>query len=138
MANASSSACNPHLTPILCAAATLLQPLRKEGQQAQLAMLELCCGAGGLSFLAHHLTDWARVVPRWAVDYDFDCCVTYKLHHPGARVDWSGLEPFLLLCRAWPLLREEVGGGGAGPCPGLGLGCGQFKPSPIIVHRQDG
>jgi hypothetical protein len=87
----------------------LPQPLRKQGQQAQLNVLELCSGAGGLSFLAHYQELWAALVTRWAVDYDFDCCATYKLNHPGAKVHWMGLDPFLLLCRAWLVLKEEVG-----------------------------
>jgi hypothetical protein len=84
------------------------QGLPVTGGQHTARMLELCCGAGGLSYLAYHSTDELKIEPQYAVDFDSSACQSYTANHPEAFVFCIGLVEWIFMAKQWHTLSSKL------------------------------
>lgn len=71
-----------------------------------LHVLDLFCGAGGLSFICQK-NDNITIESRWAVDIEASAAASYAVNHPQARSYCMGLDEFLVLCKKWDKLSRK-------------------------------
>ncbi|ONI05789.1 hypothetical protein PRUPE_5G024100 [Prunus persica] len=77
-----------------------------ETYNAELAVLDLYCGCGGMSTglcLGAKLS-CVNLVTRWALDSDKSACESLKLNHPETQVRNEAAEDFLELLKEWEKL----------------------------------
>ncbi|KAA8525105.1 hypothetical protein F0562_007031 [Nyssa sinensis] len=77
-----------------------------EPHKAELALLDLYSGCGGMSTglcLGAKLSN-VNLVTRWAVDFDKSACDSLKLNHPETQVRNDRAEDFLELLKGWEKL----------------------------------
>lgn len=79
-------------------------------------VLDLCCGAGGLSFMAQQDAS-VRIVSRWAVDKLRSAILTIKANHGDElHAFCMGIDEFLFVCKQFEVLvARYCGKGGAAP-----------------------
>ncbi|CAL9028724.1 unnamed protein product [Prunus brigantina] len=77
-----------------------------ETYNAELAVLDLYCGCGGMSTGLCLGAKLSRVnlVTRWALDSDKSACESLKLNHPETQVRNEAAEDFLELLKEWEKL----------------------------------
>ncbi|KAF8033526.1 hypothetical protein BT93_D2197 [Corymbia citriodora subsp. variegata] len=88
---------------------TLENMLRSGTQKAELTLLDLYSGCGGMSTGLHlgaklSCTD---LVTRWALDSDKSACESFKLNHPETQIRNEGAEEFLKLLKEWEKLCKQ-------------------------------
>ncbi|XP_030453904.2 DNA (cytosine-5)-methyltransferase CMT2 isoform X2 [Syzygium oleosum] len=88
---------------------TLENMLRSGTQKAELTLLDLYSGCGGMSTGLHlgaklSCTD---LVTRWALDCDESACESFKLNHPETQIRNEGAEEFLKLLKEWEKLCKQ-------------------------------
>ncbi|XAR70709.1 DNA (cytosine-5-)-methyltransferase [Bertholletia excelsa] len=86
--------------------ATPLKDLHSKAYKAELALLDLYSGCGGMSTglcLGTKLSG-VNLVTRWAVDADSSACDSLKLNHPTTQIRNETAEDFLELLKAWDKL----------------------------------
>ncbi|MEW5314140.1 MAG: hypothetical protein WDW38_005659 [Sanguina aurantia] len=93
------------------AAAAEAPPAAAPGKKIILRILELCCGAGGLSFLAQSgVVDGVEIEIQdaWAVDFDKAAMMSYKANHPETQTMEIGIDEYLELIRLYHKLNERL------------------------------
>ncbi|KAG8634063.1 DNA (cytosine-5)-methyltransferase CMT2 isoform X2 [Manihot esculenta] len=83
--------------------------LNCESYKAELALLDLFSGCGGMSTglcLGAKLS-CVELVTRWALDSDKSACESLKLNHPETHVRNEAAEDFLELLKEWEKLCEK-------------------------------
>ncbi|XP_030535460.1 DNA (cytosine-5)-methyltransferase CMT2-like isoform X2 [Rhodamnia argentea] len=88
---------------------TLENMLRSGTQKAELTLLDLYSGCGGMSTGLHlgarlSCTD---LVTRWALDCDESACESFKLNHPETHIRNEGAAEFLKLLKEWEKLCKK-------------------------------
>ncbi|PQQ09602.1 hypothetical protein Pyn_26374 [Prunus yedoensis var. nudiflora] len=95
------------ITVSILSTANLLENMPgSETYDAELAVLDLYCGCGGMSTglcLGAKLS-CVNLVTRWALDSDKSACESLKLNHPETQVRNEAAEHFLELLKEWEKL----------------------------------
>lgn len=83
--------------------------LRSGTQKAELTLLDLYSGCGGMSTGLHLGAKLSRtdLVTRWALDCDKSACESFKLNHPETKIRNEGAEEFLKLLKEWEKLCKQ-------------------------------
>ncbi|KAL3742836.1 hypothetical protein ACJRO7_018185 [Eucalyptus globulus] len=83
--------------------------LRRGTRKAELTLLDLYSGCGGMSTGLHPGAKLSRtdLVTRWALDCDKSACESFKLSHPETQIRNEGAEEFLKLLKEWEKLCKQ-------------------------------
>lgn len=72
----------------------------------QINVLDLCCGAGGLSFMAQ-ASPQVAIHSRWAVDKFESAILTMRANHNNLHAFHLGIDEFLMLCKNFNILNQR-------------------------------